>query len=189
MTTIAVKAGIIASDSRSTCGHFVYPEVTRKLFVSEKHGVIYGVAGAYAKGLAFTRILETLPCLPWHSPEVLDLSDFQDEFTVLVLQWDGRLFAFEMGHWFEIQGGTYAIGSGDQAAVAAMLMGADACKAIQIASQVDNGTDSHIVCFGLEELKKPAYLTARDRSRSARSRPTPARTSRPKSRASRKKPA
>lgn len=194
MTTIAYRAGILASDSRGTWGTFIVPEKMKKLIVSAKHGCIYAIAGTYPRAIHFVRLLEKLDRLPWNSPELMDLSEFQDGgdegyFSIIILQWDGRVFTFEAGVYSEIEAEFYAIGSGAQAACAAMTMGADACKAIQIASHVDSGTDDRVTCFGANELKAPAYLTARGRSRPARSRSTPARSARPKSRASRKKPA
>lgn len=194
MTTIAYRAGIVASDSRGTWGNFICPDALKKIFVSEKHGCIFAVSGSYSQALRFTRLLDSLDRLPWNDKKVMDLSEFQkneDEnfFSIIVLQWDGRLFTFESGIYCEITTEYYALGSGAQAACAAMSMGADACKAIQVASVVDNGTGGEIVCFGVEELKKPAYLSARARSPKPRSRPTPAQPSRSKSRAARKKPA
>ena len=194
MTTIAFRAGLIASDSRGTWGDFICPDKVKKMVVSEKHGCVYAIAGSYPHAVRFIRVLDSLDRLPWNEPsKMLDFAELQGDeeqkFSIVVLQWDGRLFTFEAGIYAEIITEFYSIGSGAQAALAAMTMGADAMKAIQIASTVDCGTDSNIVCYGVEELTKPAYLSARVRSPKPRARPTQAAPARSKSRASRKKPA
>lgn len=191
MTTIAYRAGIVASDSRALCGLSISPGAAKKLFVSEKHGCIFAVSGGYTRALNFVRILESLERMPWHDERILDLTQDNEveDFDVFAVQWDGRAFHIENGHFSEVTGEFYAMGSGSQAALAAMNMGADALRAVQIASLIDAGTDDRIVCYGINELKKPAYLTARARSPKPRSRAPRAQTSRPKSRPVRKAPA
>lgn len=171
----------------------IAPERAKKLHVSEKHGVIYGFAGNYTKCCAFVRILESLDRLPWHVPRdepQLDLSEHvNDDVYMLIMQWDERVFMYEQGYWGEVFGDFCATGSGEQAANAAMHMGADALKAVQIASKVDTGTDDRIVCFSALELSRPAHLSARARTPKPRSRSAPAPRARSKSHAPCKRPA
>lgn len=190
MTTIAYRDGIIASDSRSTSGNFIFPGEAKKLTISEKHGCVFAAAGSYNKAIAFIRMLEKMPRLPWHLKDLISFGEpgeFSD-FTILVVQQDRRVFAIDEGHYCEIFSDFYVVGSGSDAATAAMLMGASARKAIEIASQVDTNTDERVVSVNVVELKAPAYLNpVRAPSPKPRRRKAPAGSSQTRSRVSRKK--
>lgn len=78
-----------------------------------------------------------------------DPSKFRDEWreddrtaTLLHILKDGTIHQYETGpHPIVFTGTRHAIGSGNEAALAAMIMGADAAGAVQVACQVCNGCD------------------------------------------------
>lgn len=142
MTTIAVRAGVMASDSRATYesatgGHRVGP--CTKLY--RKCGDILGTAGEVPPALVF---------LDWYgkpaskAPEELRLG--KAECTVLVLRKDGVVLLYEGSCYAEpFPGEFWAIGSGAKAALGALHMGATAEQAVRVAALIDPYTDDRIV--------------------------------------------
>jgi len=162
MTTVAYRSGIIASDSRATYGNIISPEAAKKLIVSQRHGVVYGFAGAFAKANGQIRRLESMERLPWLSGETFCLEDQiekpdQSSTELLVVHHNGLVIGFEDGHWVQIHGDFYALGSGTPAALTAMHMGASAIEAVKMASLVDNNTDDRVVHFDIRNLEPPRY--------------------------------
>jgi ATP-dependent protease HslVU (ClpYQ) peptidase subunit len=155
MTTLAIRDGIIAADSRATVSSVIVPEAIRKLIVSQRHGVVYGVCGALADALDVVRGMESLSALPWISGEVFRFSGC-DDILILVAQWDGRIFSIENGAWRQVTAEFIAGGSGMEAAYAAMHMGASATKAIEIASLCDSATGGDIAHFDIRNLEAPS---------------------------------
>lgn len=152
MTTIAVRAGIIASDSQVTyeteaSGNRKFR--CRKLFrkKTKKHGdVIIATAGQSSPGMLF---------VDWYGsgrkpPTYLRQSESAD-FLCLVIRKDG---IFEYDNWCreeQIESEFYAIGSGANAALGAMHMGATAAQAVEIAKQIDIFTGGDVVTMSLND--------------------------------------
>lgn len=141
MTTIAVRNGIVAYDTRMTQGGLIHPQRFDKAVVSVKHQAIFAGAGVPGQILAMFRLLEQAHALPWEDPD-LDLSvcNEWDNFEVMVLTKDGRIYNFEDNNWFYATGEFHACGSGSMAAISAMHAGANAIDAVKIAAKVDCNT-------------------------------------------------
>lgn len=134
MTTIAVKDGVIASDS------LVRHDVTykgRKLFRT-KRGII-GIAGALGEGEKFVE---------WYNDRRKRVPAFEssDEFSALVLTPSGKVELWDASvRGEEIMTGCLAIGSGAAYAMGAMMAGASAPEAVKIACELDPDTEGPIM--------------------------------------------
>lgn len=147
MTTIAVREGIIAADSRLTVdyGSGARKHTCRKLFrkkITEgkkTFDVIIATAGEASSGMVFH---------DWYGsgksiPEVF--LHLGGDFTCLVLRPEG-LFEFDVYCRPErIEEDFYAVGSGAMAALAAMHCGKSALEAVRIAARLDPFTGGRIV--------------------------------------------
>lgn len=128
MTTIAVKAGVMAADSRMTFGD----RASRCDKLYRRAGAIIGVAGDASPALLF---------VDWYGtgrprPELFVTGEA--EFYALVLDDRGRIFLFDK--WCKgerIRESSYAIGSGADLAVGAMDAGKSAIAAVKIACKRD----------------------------------------------------
>lgn len=133
MSVVAVRDGVVASDSQ--CMESGRPMFHKKLH--RKNGVIIGYVGQMLSGHQF---------LDWFLagadraklPTFLQYrgNDDSPSFTALVLDGTGLAEWNEYFVPFEIVERFYAIGSGAPAAIAAMHMGADAEKAVEIACEM-----------------------------------------------------
>lgn len=132
MTTIAVRAGVMAADSRVThSSEAGGSRVAQCVKIFRKAGDLVGLAGESEPGLVF---------LDWYGtkkapPSVL--IDAEADFTALVLTTKGM---FEYGKYCrpeKVIGKFWAVGSGAKAALAAMHMGASAYRAVEIAALID----------------------------------------------------
>jgi ATP-dependent protease HslVU (ClpYQ) peptidase subunit len=146
MTTIVadVENGLMASDSR--VGHGANSFRSVKLFEVGKE--LIGVSGNLSNAMKF---------VDWYAAGCDTDSEpaFEGEgFDALVLDgarlmaWDDSMVPMRVLEPF------YAIGSGSQAAMGAMLAGATAEKAIEIAAKLDSNTDSNVVVKTLKSLVK-----------------------------------
>lgn len=128
MTTVAVRAGVMAADSRMT--HEGRPTRCEKLF--RRAGAVIGVAGDDAPALVF---------VDWYGtgrarPEVLIAG--AADFHALVIDDRNRVWLFDKWCRGErIRAPFFAIGTGADAATAAMFMGANARRAVAVACRVD----------------------------------------------------
>lgn len=141
MTVIVVRDGVIASDSQGGGGQGGLKVKMRKLV--RQGDVAIGWSGNYCDGKAFAEWyfagadLEKIPAR--HNR---DADRNAVDFTALVLHSAGWEYWFE---WMvpetsqDILEPFYAIGSGTQAAMAAMHMGASAVEAVEVACTVVDG--------------------------------------------------
>ena len=146
MTTIAVRDGVMAADTRGDqCGRLA---LTQKLF-QIKDGVI-GICGYWSDGKLFAdwyaaaADIENPPC--WRLQ-----GDEKVEFEALVLTKEGI-------HWWtpalvpeRVSGCFWSIGSGSIAALAAMHCGKTAQEAVYIAMQVDPRTGGDVTVMEMPE--------------------------------------
>ena len=134
MTTIAASRTAMAGDRRVTDGDTTFSG--RKI-----HRVGEAIVGAAGSGGAIAKFLKYL-----RAGDLDDVPKFgkDDELSALVLTPAG-LFAYDTEcQPEEILDPFYAVGSGKQAALAAMHMGATPQKAVAIACIVDNSSGEPI---------------------------------------------
>jgi 20S proteasome alpha/beta subunit len=137
MTTIAYRDGVLASDSRFIVNGWKQPYPAKKLF-RMNDGTVCAVTGDYAVSVALVR---------WLDSDQKEASPSLGEGgRVIHLIRDGEITVYEMSGSFEVRAEFAAWGSGSPAAHAAFHMGADAVKAVEIASLVDDGTGAPF-CF------------------------------------------
>lgn len=138
MTTIAIRNGIVAYDTRMTQNSLIHPQSFDKATVSVKHQAIFAGAGAPGQILAMFRALEQAHALPWEDPDIdLSFCSNWDNFELVIQMKDGRNYFLEDDKWYGCAGEFHACGSGSTAAIAAMHAGASAVEAVKIAAKVD----------------------------------------------------
>ncbi len=139
MTTIAVRDGVMAADTRGDqCGRL---SITQKLFQID--GAVVGICGWWSDGKVFA---------DWYAagsdmanPPAWRLQgDEKVEFEALVLtktgvDWWTHALAPE-----RVSGSFWSIGSGSLAALAAMTCGKTAQEAVHIAMQIDPRTGGDV---------------------------------------------
>ncbi len=126
MTTIAYDGKMVAADSMcmGDCRHHV-----NKLFRVD--GQIIGCSGGWSDANRFIRWVKD------GRPEE-DEPKLAEEFNALIVHPDGSYLVFENSlESMPFTDSFFALGSGQAAAVAAMLAGANAKRAVEIACQVD----------------------------------------------------
>lgn len=147
MTTIAVRDGVMAADTRVGNGDWITPGAAKKL----RHlagGEVIGFAGPIAsyslvREWAGYRLRSGYEHLHVPLPEILD------DYAALVLRHDGSVFVLEgkRGDMVEFERPFAAVGSGRIPALAAMLMGATAEEAVRIAMQLDPETGGEVMAL------------------------------------------
>ena len=161
MTVIAVRDGIIASDSRVTVdsdagGSRMF--FCRKLYLLKDMGVVIGVAGEGFAALRFVEWYQTIPMRKkGRKKRDSDLINGDADFTALVLHKDGKLEEYD--RWLiaeEVPLGPdaqqfYAVGSGCKVALGAMSMGASAAQAVEVACRWDPYCAPPIVSFDISK--------------------------------------
>lgn len=129
MTTIACNTTFMAGDTLLTSDVKCHAQKVFKC-----RGCCVGIAGTYVDCMIFVEW--------WKHGANVEPPEMEN-VEALVLTSSGRILCFD-GHakFFELDDPFTAIGSGAQAALAAMHMGADPQKAVKIAGKVDPGTGS-----------------------------------------------
>lgn len=165
MTTIAVKAGVIAADSWAT--HWSEAGGSRRHTCTKLHRkrvsegrksyeVIIATAGESSPGMVF---------VDWYGsgheiPRVL--LDRDPDFSCLILTPHGLYEVDEYCRPDLVLEPFYAIGSGAKAALAAMHCGKSAIESVRIAARIDPYTGGRIVSMSLEKpLPKRARRSTR----------------------------
>ncbi len=155
MTTLAIKDGIMCSDSQITSGETITSTETVKLF---KIGTdIVGVGGSVCDSRVFVEYLEGLhlatdvrkeyPSASIGDPDKPSNTDMQ----ALVLSEDGSITAYYGFDYFNVTGTMYAMGSGRDFALAAMDAGLSAEESVQIAIKRDVYSGGDVQVMKLEE--------------------------------------
>lgn len=140
MTAVAYRYGTLAADSRMMNGGWIHHYTADKLFRLPDGGVA-GVTGTYAEAVAFVAWIQA-----GESGDKPSLT----ESTIVRLRKDGSLTIYEAGASFNVTTEFGAWGSGSPAANAAMYMGADAAKAVEIAALLDDCTGGKVVTMKCE---------------------------------------
>ena len=123
MTTIAVRDGVMACDSR-IAGAFY--ESAEKMFSGKD--CIIGFSGDWVAGVHY---------IDKYLADAEPIKGKDDDVDFIILRNDGIYYMDVTLREIRIIGDYYAIGSGCQAAMVAMNMGADAKEAVTQAIRVD----------------------------------------------------
>lgn len=145
MTTIAYRDGVMAADSQATADWVVY-RVSKLVRLP-----CGGVAGGCGSATECTEALRWLVRGEKGRRPKLKYS------TIIVAYGDGRVLIHEGKNWEYLPVmGPAAIGSGVQAAMAAMLsFGASPERAVEAAAAVDSGTSGPVSSLTVGPTEKP----------------------------------
>lgn len=139
MTTIATDGKTIACDSYLTDHHTIGH--VDKLF--EVPGGWLGVAGAYSSAVRFVEWLRA-------EDKEADEPDLTDVSAILLAP--TGVYMYEGCNTpYKLVGPFNAVGSGSQAALAAMHLGASPTEAVNVAAKVDPYTGGRITTVGLQQ--------------------------------------
>lgn len=141
MTTVAAdfESGVMVSDSKCTTGDVWTP--TRKVW--RHNGELIGVAGDLHQASKFLR---------WYTGgRKGPFPGKSGDFEAMILRPDGLFHVFESGLELKEERGFFAIGSGQKAALAILVAGLGAEKAVEIACQVDVGSGGDLQVFRLHD--------------------------------------
>jgi 20S proteasome alpha/beta subunit len=135
MTTVTYRDGILAADSRcSISGWKQSYYYTKMRMISD--GSICAITGEISPASALIDWIER--------GGTGNRPNLGDNSRVIRMMKNRRLTIYEGEGSFEIECEFTAFGSGAPPALAAMYMGADARKAVEIAAMVDDGTGGEI---------------------------------------------
>ena len=137
MTTIAWDGKTLAADSQSTEDAFVDPHEFNK--IHDARDAIIAFAGDVPSGRAF---------MDWWNKgaERSDYPDFSDDDDMEALVFtEGKVLWYERRPFPEEIRAPWTIGTGSPFAMAAMLAGADAKKAVDIACRLDKYSGGKVV--------------------------------------------
>lgn len=140
MTTVAVRKGILAGDSRICAGDTIITNnalKVRKL----RDGRLFGYAGNVEEG---QRLYEAVK-----KKELIKLNDVQ----ALVVEVDGKVYYFEGRAWVFYPDQYTAIGTGADFAIAAMDQGATAVEAVRAACKRDSGSGGRVRSVRLKKRR------------------------------------
>lgn len=145
MTTIAYRSGIIAADSRETweseAGGASYQRC-EKLFRKKigRRDVVIGTAGGSYLGMVFVDwypgIAKVAPG-SGQPPEILRDAHLEEDFECVILEGEHVYTVNHLCRPVRCIEPFVAVGSGRKAAMAAMHMGANAKRAVEIACKID----------------------------------------------------
>jgi hypothetical protein len=140
MTTIAAdaKRGLMAADSMTSTSDSWWPSTK----IHRVEGALIGGAGESAAIRQF---------VSWYADgQRLPKPKLADSFCVLVLSKEGLFYWASNLVPEPIERGFHAIGSGGNAALGALLAGANVKRAVEIATQVDTGSGGEVVLHKLK---------------------------------------
>lgn len=141
MSTIVYRDGILAADSKAYGGKGqASPGIkvkARRLPDGTRVGVVTAIIG---QGERFMNWLEA-----GGDPTAWGSGD--PDLRALVIRPDGGVYLYDDGPWPSgpIETDRYAIGSGSEFALAAMYLGADAERAVEVAAALDQHTGGPVL--------------------------------------------
>jgi 20S proteasome alpha/beta subunit len=144
MTVIAWDGNTLAADKRASASGMIF-RVTK---IKKINGCLVGGSGDLSAVRAMFGWYEN-GADPSNLP---DCQKDKDRWTpLLIITPDKKIFRCEQdGIPFEIEEPFFAIGSGREFAIAAMAMGGDSIKAVELASRFDTGCGDGIDILGFE---------------------------------------
>lgn len=145
MTTIVYRAGVMAADSRVGHGELIYEDAYPKLYRLDD-GAVAGFA---------CQLYQVRAWIDWYhrgrEPGALPQA-FTDYCNVLVAYPDGPVDEYQGSYVApRVEREMYTIGSGWHAARAAMLMGATAAQAVEVAKMVDKNSGGDVQIMRVTE--------------------------------------
>lgn len=136
MTTIAFDGKTLAAD---TCWQSAYRQQHATKKISKKNGVMWGSAGAAVDLVLFDQWMQRGS--PHDDKPALE---YPDEFSALVIR-NGEAYRCEGKSLTLMPAGTpSATGSGCNEAMGAMMAGASAKRAVEIAIKLDSGSGGKV---------------------------------------------
>lgn len=164
MTTIAYKAGVLASDSRMTWGGHIKASGVKMWRIDSrvapvKGEVLLGICGYVAAALLFKDWLET-----GGEPNLVKRGvEADDTFGALIVHKSGLYTADHLCRLEVMPEQFWADGSGTLAALAAMACGKSAIEAVRLAGRFDAFTGGRVISMSLEERGTPKCRQHRKR--------------------------
>lgn len=145
MTTIAWDGATVAADGKAVTGNGnVITLRERKLMVNGR--VVYALTGA-------AWMFDAL--VAWARSTGDEPPKCEEEWTLIEFDGVVRFTSEKMApHWVTVERAPWAWGSGTDLAIGAMLAGASARRAVEIACQVDNGSGGTITEIDLLTLRR-----------------------------------
>lgn len=139
MTTIALRHGILASDSRAYSGGSTPIGFKQKIWQLDD-GTMFGISTVHP-GLS-----EQVAAWIASGQDRDHLPPVDPNFTAILVDPDGQVFISIDSYFFTgpLTGEYFAIGSGDHYALGAMAMGAGAVEAVEIAMLHDAWTGGKV---------------------------------------------
>lgn len=146
MTTIAVREGVMASDTQCTGNYMMRVEKTYRL----PDGGVVGGAGGARESYAAIRWL-----MAGEAGDPPVSGDGDNVYDLLILRPDGTIWLANNGFpAFRLFDKFAAIGSGSHLAMAAMDMGATAAQAVKIAAKYDENTNDKVRSMAIEKTAR-----------------------------------
>lgn len=144
MTTIAFDGKSIAADGLIICGNEISSFNEKKIWTDALGYKAIAISGNWQKVDMFIRFVKG------HNVSKIDL---KGNYIVMMITNDNKIITIDMdvGYDFKFNVGMsqYAIGSGGEYALGAMIAGASAKKAVECAESVDITTGGEIVSHQL----------------------------------------
>ena len=145
MTTIAYRDGVLAADRRVSDGHSI---------IGEDRKIVMGydcLAGAGGRADCCEMFIQWV--LAGRPDD--DLPDIEaGQLHAITIEADGQILVWQnIAAPFPITAPFLAVGSGDEFAIGAMEMGADAKTAVEVASRRDLATGGGIDILTLDDLR------------------------------------
>lgn len=152
MTTVAFRGKTLATDSQASYGDWKVPGNDQKLW-RLKDGSVAATTGSVALGLRTLAWIEGGRQNEQPQPPADNRAA-----AVLLLHKNGRLEVFEDGAAYFERAPFMAYGSGQPAALAALHMGADAKRAVQIAMLVDKHSGGAVRTMSVGSRRGPEIV-------------------------------
>lgn len=148
MTTIAYRAGVLASDTQVSYSdtQVLIPDL--KLFIAGDYAV--GVCGDCRMIPTVKRWFEEHSCSPKKAHDRM----WDESFDILAMDRSGKLFTLLADQLYEWPVDFFAIGSGRMLALGAMSAGASAIEAVEAAADHDVYTSRPVQSISVSDLLK-----------------------------------
>lgn len=153
MTVLVYRDGVLAADRQSTIHGVRACEVT-KVARRESDGALIGMAGNAGLAAGFMRWF--LSGEPEPRPPLHLSADEHKTALAIIVRPNGVVEEHGVDGWAIVEGPFFAYGAGIEAAIAAMHMGADARRAVEIANIVLTGCGMGIDAVHLHAVAQSA---------------------------------
>lgn len=140
MTTIAYDTKTLVSDSRSNINGMIYEEDAQKIFTNVGPFAVIGIAGDYQAAMDTINMIDEFPNIEHiRGIPVEEIGNV----SIIGITADRRLWSYAGDKSCELRSDQpFAVGSGEQFALAAMDLGKTAEEAVKYAATRDPNTNS-----------------------------------------------